>query len=383
MVKVLIGNIFESGMKTLVNTVNCVGVMGKGIAQEFKNNYPEMYKDYVNRCEKKQVKLGEPYIYKDLFGNSIINFPTKDHWRSPSRIEDIVNGLKYFLGHYKEWNLESVAFPPLGCGSGGLSWYDVGPIIFQSLAPLDIPIEIYAPYGTSSKYISESFLSRNIAFDKQTINHKIQKRISPEWICMLEVIYKLQKSKYAQPIGRTKFQKLCYVLEDSGVPMGFEFLQGSYGPFSRQAQDAIQILANSNLITEKQKGQMTEMVVGLDYENFRKEHQQVLEKYQSQINKTFDLFCRITNTEQSEEVATILFTTRNLALKGNDTISENDVFEEIIRWKKQWKTDEKKERIASSIRNLLLLGWIDISLSNELPFEDLFFYEDSCELNLN
>lgn len=376
MVKVLIGDIFESKMQTLVNTVNCVGVMGKGIAQEFKKKYPEMYKDYVIRCERHQVKLGEPYIYGDLFNNSIINFPTKDHWRSPSKIEDIIKGLKYFLDHYKTWDIESVAFPPLGCGSGGLSWYDVGPIMFQFLAPLDIPIEIYAPYGTNRKYIAESFLLRNTAFDKQTINHTIQKRINPEWVCLLEVIYKLQNSKYAQPIGRTKYQKLCYVLEDSGVPMGFEFLQGSYGPFSRQAQDAIKILANSNLINEKQKGQMTEMTVGFDYENFRKEHQKVLEKYQYQINKTYDLFCRITNTEQSEEVATILFTARNMELKGKNNISEKDVFEEIIKWKRKWNTVEKKEKIATSIRNLLLLNWIDISLSNELPVEDVLFCEE-------
>jgi len=348
--------------------------MGKGIAQEFKKKYPEMYKDYATRCERKQVKLGEPYIYNDLFGTSIINFPTKDHWRSSSKIENITNGLEYFINHYKKWNIESVAFPPLGCGSGGLSWSDVGPIIYQLLAPLDIPIEVYAPFGTSNICISESFLSRNIAFDKRTINHKIQKRVTSEWVCMLEIIYKLQKNKHAQPIGRTKYQKLCYVLEDVGVPMGFEFTQGSYGPFSRQAQNAIRTLANSNLITERQKGKMTEMVVGLDYESFRMEHLQILKKYQFQVNKTYDLFCRITNTEQSEEVATVLFTTRNLKFKGKTNISENDVFKEIIQWKKRWNTVEKKEKIATSIRNLLILDWIDISLSNELPIEDQFCF---------
>ena len=80
MVKVLIGDIFESGAQTLVNTVNCVGVMGKGLALEFKSRFPDMYKDYKSRCKNGLVKLGQPYIYKPIVGPWILNFPTKDHW---------------------------------------------------------------------------------------------------------------------------------------------------------------------------------------------------------------------------------------------------------------------------------------------------------------
>ena len=91
--KIRIGNMFESKAATLVNTINCVGVMGKGIALEFKNRYPVMYKEYVDLCSKGLVKPGKPYYYCDLNGTSIINFPTKDHWRSPSKLSYIVNGL--------------------------------------------------------------------------------------------------------------------------------------------------------------------------------------------------------------------------------------------------------------------------------------------------
>ena len=88
MFKVLIGDLFESRAKALVNTVNCVGVMGKGVAAEFRKRFPAMFKDYVSRCERKAVRLGEPYVYNDASGVSIVNFPTKDHWRSPSRLEN-------------------------------------------------------------------------------------------------------------------------------------------------------------------------------------------------------------------------------------------------------------------------------------------------------
>src|SRR5216684_726913 len=100
---VKVGDLFRSEAQTLVNTVNCVGIMGKGIALAFKERFPDMYKDYVARCERGEVRLGEPYLYKQLFGPWILNFPTKDHWRAVSRLSDIVAGLDYLTSHYKEW----------------------------------------------------------------------------------------------------------------------------------------------------------------------------------------------------------------------------------------------------------------------------------------
>ena len=98
MFKALIGDLFATQAQTRVNTVNCVGIMGKGVAQEFKKRYPAMFDDYAKRCKRKQVRLGEPYLYRDRSGILIVNFPTKDHWRSPSRLADIERGLDYFVG---------------------------------------------------------------------------------------------------------------------------------------------------------------------------------------------------------------------------------------------------------------------------------------------
>ena len=127
MFKALIGDLFKSPAQTLVNTVNCVGIM-EGVAFEFKKAYPEMFEDYAARCEQKLVRLGEPYLYLDVSGAMIVNFPTKDHWRSTSRLADIERGLDYFLLHAPKWGITSVAFPPLGCGNGGLAWSEVGPL---------------------------------------------------------------------------------------------------------------------------------------------------------------------------------------------------------------------------------------------------------------
>src|SRR5436309_7145054 len=120
MFKALLGDLFTSQAQTRVNTVNCVGIMGKGVAQEFKKRYSAMFEDYAQRCERKQVRLGEPYLYRDRSGVLIVNFPTKDHWRSPSRLADMEHGVNYFVQHYREWGVNSVDFPSVGCCKGGL-----------------------------------------------------------------------------------------------------------------------------------------------------------------------------------------------------------------------------------------------------------------------
>src|SRR5438128_2945626 len=97
--RILVGDILQSKAQTLVNTVNCVGVMGKGVALEFKNRFPDMYDDYVARCKAGEMRLGRPYFFRRLIPPWVLNFPTKEHWRSVSRLRDIEAGLEYLLKH--------------------------------------------------------------------------------------------------------------------------------------------------------------------------------------------------------------------------------------------------------------------------------------------
>ncbi len=145
MIKLMPGDLFKTKAKTLVNAVNCVGVMGAGIAHEFKKKFPDMFLDYERLCRRGKVRLGIPYLYEDILDTSIVNFPTKQHWKHQSKVSDIINGLDVFIQNYKIWCIESVAFPALGCGLGGLDWGTVGPIMYQKLSQLDADIEIYLP----------------------------------------------------------------------------------------------------------------------------------------------------------------------------------------------------------------------------------------------
>lgn len=134
--------VFNVGAQTIVNAVNCVGVMGAGLALEFQLRFPDMEKDYVQRCNQKKVAVGRPYLYKDYSNPLILNFPTKTHWKYPSKIEWIEQGLEYFSANYQRGGITSIAFPKLGCSNGGLEWEIVSPLMEKYLQNLDIDVFI-------------------------------------------------------------------------------------------------------------------------------------------------------------------------------------------------------------------------------------------------
>ena len=140
------GDLLESDAQALVNTVNCVGVMGKGIAAQFKKRFPEMFEDYLARCEAGEVRPGEPYLYQaTLMPPWVVNFPTKQHWRGRSRFEWVRQGVERLEHQLPEWGVESIAVPPLGCGHGGLDWREVGPFLTETFERWAVRVELYAP----------------------------------------------------------------------------------------------------------------------------------------------------------------------------------------------------------------------------------------------
>ena len=148
MIRTCTGNLVEQRTEALVNTVNTVGVMGKGIALQFKRAYPAMFKSYEQACRRGEVKLGQMHVWEtnQLDGPKfIINFPTKGHWKAKSRIEDIEVGLGDLAKVLKEKAISSVAIPPLGCGNGGLDWRVVKPLIVHALEAVDVDVCLFEP----------------------------------------------------------------------------------------------------------------------------------------------------------------------------------------------------------------------------------------------
>lgn len=150
-ISVIQGNIFNTHCQTIVNTVNCVGVMGKGIALVFKLRYPKMFPIYQDYCNRGLIEIGKLWLYKPEDTNQpwVLNFPTKNHWKFPSEYSYIEQGLKKFVETYKEKGITSIAFPLLGTNNGGLDKDVVLRMMIRHLEPCDIPIEIYEydPYA--------------------------------------------------------------------------------------------------------------------------------------------------------------------------------------------------------------------------------------------
>lgn len=148
MIKYIKGDIFKSHALALVNPVNINGIMGKGLALQFKLEYPENYKAYVNACKTNQINIGKLFVFKEINHKGekiIINFPTKKNWYEPSKYEYIEKGLNDLLNIIEKYNIESIAIPALGCGLGGLDWEIVKNMIEEKLSYVDTEIYIYEP----------------------------------------------------------------------------------------------------------------------------------------------------------------------------------------------------------------------------------------------
>ena len=135
-------SLFDSPAQTLVNTVNTVGVMGKGIAKAFKEKYPYMFREYKRLCDSGELSIGKIHLWRSP-QRLVLNFPTKTTWKKPSNVDYIKRGLDVFTNTYKELGITSVAFPPLGCGNGNLDWLDVKPVMEAYLQNVEIPVYIH------------------------------------------------------------------------------------------------------------------------------------------------------------------------------------------------------------------------------------------------
>jgi len=359
-VKVRMGNILESSAQTLVNTVNCVGIMGKGIALEFKKNFPDMYRDYLRRCEAGDVRLGRPYLYKRATEPWILNFPTKDHWRAVSRLSDIVEGLRYLEQHYKNWGITSLAVPPLGCGYGQLEWRVVGPTLYRHLSSLKVPVELYAPHGTPADQLQMQFLSESGVRGGEVP----AVRIRPSWVALIDILNRIEQEPYHWPVGRTIFQKIVYFATAQGLPTGIEHRQGSYGPFSESVKPLITALVNNGLLQEDRLGRMFHLKPGPTFLDAKRGFTRELSKWDVLLSKVADLFLRMP-TNEAEIAATVFFAANRLA--SAEVPTERDVLDEVKRWKQRRRPPLRDEDIARTIRNLNLLSWVHLRPSPNLP----------------
>ena len=242
----------------------------------------------------------------------------------------------------------------------------MGPLIYRKLHSAPFDVEVYAPFGTPAQQLTGEFLAAPAQMSLSGKGRHNEK-LNPDWVALVEVLREVQAQPYANPIGRTIFQKLCYVLTEMGVPTGFQFGKGSYGPFSPDVKTALHEMANRNWLQEKPLGRMVALTVGPQYEKDRAKFAARIEAHQKRVAKAVDLFSRIKSTEQAEEVLTVLYASRQVKqARGAGAVTEQDIFDYVLDWKKSWNTEDKEQAVANAIRNLVLLGWMNVQVSEEL-----------------
>lgn len=217
----------QDDVDAIVNTVNCVGVMGKGIALQFKNKWPANNAAYEAACKAKQVRPGIMFVFDSgglVKPNYIINFPTKDHWRGKSRIEFIRDGLVDLVEQVKRLCIHSIAIPPLGCGNGGLKWDEVRPLIEQAFAGLsDVEVRLFEPAGAPDPKSMEV--------------RTLRPKMTSGRAAILKVLDTYRTLEYG--LSRIEVQKLAYFLQEAGENLKLTFVKNQYGPYSDELRHAL------------------------------------------------------------------------------------------------------------------------------------------------
>ena len=230
MIEITKGNLLEANAEALVNTVNCVGFMGRGIALQFKQAFPANYMAYEAACRADEVVPGRMLVYDNgrlLNPRYIINFPTKRHWRGKSRLADIQSGLKALVKDVQRLELHSIAVPPLGCGLGGLDWREVRPLIEEAFRELPrVRVLLFEPAGTPDAKSMPVGTGR------------------PRMTPARALFIKLMEAYAALDYNRTllEVQKLAYFLQEAGEPLRLKYEAGHYGPYAPNLNKVLEVM---------------------------------------------------------------------------------------------------------------------------------------------
>jgi len=229
------GDLLNADVDALVNTVNTVGVMGKGIALQFRRAYPEMFDAYTRACKAGEVQVGRMHVWPTgaLTGPKfIVNFPTKKHWRAPSQMAYIDEGLVDLVSVVKEFQIRSIAIPPLGAGNGGLDWAEVRPRIESALGDVpDVDVRLYVPEGAPAA---------------ASMKPRAAKLLTLGRAALIEVVEGYVRTAVgASPI---EVQKLMYFLQEAGEPLRLRYQAHLYGPYADNLRHVLNELEGAYLI---------------------------------------------------------------------------------------------------------------------------------------
>ncbi len=223
MIEYKTGDIFTEDVDALVNSVNCVGFMGRGIALQFKHAFPENFEAYADACKRKKVQPGRMFVYETghMTGpRYIVNFPTKRHWRGKSRMEDIESGLDALAREIEERSIRSIAIPPLGSGLGGLEWADVRSRVESALGGLDgVRVVAFEPDPALD--------------DKRAVRSTKVPKMTNARAVLVTLIHRYLAGLLDPEVTLLEIHKLMYFMQRAGEPLNLRFDKAHYGPYAK------------------------------------------------------------------------------------------------------------------------------------------------------
>jgi O-acetyl-ADP-ribose deacetylase (regulator of RNase III) len=232
MIEFTSGDILKDDAEAIVNTVNCVGIMGRGIALQFKNAWPENFKAYEAACKREEVQPGRMFVYEVgqlTTPRYIINFPTKRHWRGKSRIEDIESGLKALVSEIRQRGIRSIAIPPLGSGLGGLDWNDVRPRIEAAMRELPaVRVRIFEPKGAPASDVMHH--SREVP------------TMTAGRAALVELMGRYIRGLLDPTITLLEVHKLMYFMQEAGEPLRLKYVKAPYGPYAENLRHVLRAI---------------------------------------------------------------------------------------------------------------------------------------------
>ncbi|CAN5119437.1 macro domain-containing protein [soil metagenome] len=338
------GDLLQSGAEAIINTVNCVGVMGKGIALQFKQAFPRNYDAYRRACEAGEVRLGEMFVFDTgsmINPRWIINFPTKGHWKANSRLEDIVTGLEDLKRVIVDRGIRSIAVPPLGCGNGGLDWRDVEPAIRQALGDLtDVDVRLFAP-GAAPKV------------DEMRVGTE-RPNMSRGRALVLSLLGLYGAAGYRHSL--LEVQKLTYFLQAAGEDLKLGFHKHHYGPYAENLNHVLQRIEGHFIRGYGDRSQAAEIAV---LEGGRQEAEAFLsreETAQQRLERVAKLIEGFETPYGLELLSTVHW------ILTHDRDSKNDperVIEAVKSWNPRKAAIMREPHIRTAINHLRSHGWVD------------------------
>ena len=223
------GDILRADAEALVNTVNCVGVMGRGIALQFRKAFPENFKEYKAACDREELRPGRMLVHdlgRLVNPRYIINFPTKRHWKGKSRLEDIETGLSALVEEISKRGIRSVAIPPLGCGLGGLDWEDVRPRIERALRKLsDVQVLLFEPKGAPEP--------------EKMVKEKAVPKMTTGRACLLGLMRRYLAAVMDPAVSLLEIHKLAYFMQEAGEDLRLRYAKALYGPYAENLRHVL------------------------------------------------------------------------------------------------------------------------------------------------